>query len=145
MAFSADGCGAAEVSGPVTIIRRTTMDPEAVKKDILGFMYAERMKSALLVAGQLLDVLGSLDEAERSGAFKILGSFVKAVGTEMRLAAHVMGASDWHGLDAELNLMEGHARLRETEAARQQLSRTLSRVTTLSGRLMSSLKDAGLL
>ena len=121
------------------------MKSEGVRKNILGFMYAERLKSALIIAGQLLDVLADLKEGERSGGLKMFGSFVKGVGNEMILAANVLGDSDWDGLSGQLNLMEGYARLGQLEAARKELSQSLSRVTTLGGRAMNSLKKADLL
>jgi hypothetical protein len=119
------------------------MNSEGVRRNILGFMYAERLKSALIIAGQLLDVLPDLNEGERSGGLKM--SFVRGVGNEMKLAANVMGRSDWDGLNDQLNLMEGYARLGQLEAARQELSQSLSRVTTLGASTMTSLKRAGLL
>ena len=115
------------------------------KRHILGFMYGERLKAALIVTGQLLDVLADLNERERPGGLKMFASFVRGVGSEMRLAANVMEAEDWKGLSGQLNLMEGYARLGQMEAARHELSRTLSRVTTLSGVALTSLKKAGLL
>ena len=115
------------------------------KNQIMSLVYAERLKSALIVAGQLLDVLADLEEGERSGGLKMLGCYVSGVGGEIRLAANVMGAPDWKSLRGQLNLIEGYARLGHLETARQELSRTLSQVTTLSGRAMSSLKSAGLL
>ena len=121
------------------------MNSEGVRRNILGFMYAERLKSALIIAGLLLDVLPDLNEGERSGGLKIFGSFVRGVGNEMKLAANVMGGSDWDGLSGQLNLMEGYARLGQMEAARQELSQSLSRVTTLGGRAMASLKKADFL
>ena len=124
---------------------RGAMKGQGVRRNILGFMYAERLKSALIIAGQLLDVLPDLNEGELPGGLKMLGSFVKGVGNEMRLAANVMEGSDWDGLSGQLNLMEGYARLGQLEAARQELSQTLSRVTTLGASTMTSLKRAGLL
>ena len=121
------------------------MKGEEVRRNILGFMYAERLKSALIIAGQLLDVLPDLNEGERPGGLKMFGSFVRGVGNEMRLAANVMEGSDWDGLSGQLNLMEGYARLGQLEAARKELSQTLSRVTTLGSSTMTSLKRAGLL
>ena len=121
------------------------MNSEGVRRNILGFMYAERLKSSLIIAGQLLDVLPALSEGERSGGLKILGSFVGGVGNEMKLAANVMGESDWDGLSAQLDLMEGYARLGQMEAARQELSQTLSCVTTLGAGTMTFLKNADLL
>ena len=121
------------------------MNNEGVRTNILGFMYAERLKSALIIAGQLLDDLSYLTEGERAGGLKMFGSFVRGVGSEMRLAGKVMTTTDWEGLSGYLNLMEGYARLGQIESAREELSRTLSRVTTLSGRAMLSLKNSGLL
>ena len=114
------------------------------KRHIMSFMYGERLKSALLIAGQLLDVLVGLEEGERTAGLKMLASFVRGVGGEMRLAANVMKTQDWQGLCAQLNLMEGYARLGQMEAAREELGRTLSRVTTLSGRAMTSLVRLGI-
>ena len=121
------------------------MKGEKLRGNILGFMYAERLKSSLIIAGQLLDVLPDLNEGERLGGLKIFGSFVRGVGNEMMLAANVMEDSDWEGLSGQLNLMEGYARLGQMEAARQELSQTLSRVTTLGASAMTFLKNANLL
>ena len=121
------------------------MKSKQLKRHILGFMYAERLKSALIITGQLLDVLSDLTEKERAGGLKMFGSFVRGVGSEMRLAANVMTEADWDGLSGYLNLMEGYARLGQMEAAREELSRTLSRVTTLGAHAMTSLGSAGLL
>lgn len=121
------------------------MNSEGVKRNILGFMYAERLKSALIIAGQLLDVLPDLEEGERSGGLKMFASFVRGVANEMRIAANVMKDSDWKGLSGQLELMEGYARLGQVEAAREELSQCLSRITTLGGRAMASLEKAGFL
>jgi len=120
------------------------MKIEGARKNILGFMYAERLKSALIITGQLLDALGDL-KGERVGGLKMFSFFIKGVTGEMRLAANVMEDLDWDRLSGQLNLMEGYARLGQMEAARQELSQTLSRVTTLGGRAMAYLQEADLL
>jgi hypothetical protein len=43
------------------------MDSVETKRHIMGFMYGERLKSFLIVADQLLNVLADLDEEERAG------------------------------------------------------------------------------
>jgi hypothetical protein len=55
------------------------MDSVETKRHIMGFMYGERLKSFLIVADQLLNVLADLDEEERAGGLKMLGSFVRGV------------------------------------------------------------------
>ena len=121
------------------------MNTEPMKRDILGFMYSERMKWALLAVSQMLDTFEDLDERERPTAVKMLASFVKAVTGEMRLIASVMDDGDWLRLAGQIDLMEGYVRLGQTDPARQELSRTISKVTTLSGQSMTSLRKAGLL
>jgi hypothetical protein len=121
------------------------MKKEGTRKNILGFMYAERLKSALILTGQLLNALENFKEGERAGGLKMFSFFIKAATSEMQLAANVMENLDWDGLRGQLNLMEGYARLGQMEAARQELSHTLSRVTTLGARAMTSLKEEGLL
>ena len=56
------------------------MKGEAVRRKILGFMYAERLKSALIIAGQLLDVLPDLNEGERPGGLKNVRLFCQRSG-----------------------------------------------------------------
>ena len=121
------------------------MQVEGTRKNILGFMYAERLKSALIVTGQLLNALGDFKEGERAGGLKMFGFFIKAATSEMQLAESVMEKSDWHDLSKQLNLVEGYTRLGQMEAARRELSHTLSRVTTLGAQTMASLQKAGLL
>ena len=121
------------------------MKGEELRKHILGFVYAERVKSALIIAAQLLDALSDLAEGERAGGLKMFASFVKGASNEMRIAANIMAASDWDGLSGQLSLTEGYARLGQMEAAREELSRSLSRVTTIGAHAMTSLKNAGLL
>jgi hypothetical protein len=121
------------------------MKVEGAKKNILGFMYGERLKSALIITGRLLDALEDLKEGERAGGLKMFSFFIKSVTSEMQLATNVMEDSTWARLSEQLNLMEGYARLGQIEAARQELSHSLSRVTTSSGRAMAYLKEADLL
>ena len=121
------------------------MESEGTKKNILAFMYAERLKSTLIITGQLLDALGDLKEGEREGGLKIFSSFLRGATGEMRIAANVTEYLHWDSLSRQLNLVEGYARLGQMEEARKELSHTLSSVTTLSGRAMTYLQEADLL
>ena len=53
------------------------MKGQKLREKILGFMYAERLKSVLIIAGLMLDVLPDLNEGGRSGGLKMFGSFVR--------------------------------------------------------------------
>ena len=52
------------------------MKREGARKNILGFMYAERLKSALIITGHLLDALRDLKEEERVGGLKMFSFFI---------------------------------------------------------------------
>ena len=121
------------------------MNTEPMKRHILGFMYSERMKWALLTASLMLDSLEDMNERERPIGLNILAPFVRAVRSEMTLIANVMEDRMWQTLGEKMDLMEGHIRLGQMDAARQELSRTISKVTTQSGQAMTSLEKAGLL
>jgi len=86
-----------------------------------------------------------ISKREKGQAAKMFSFFIKAATSEMQLAASVMENSVWHDLSKQLNLIEGYTRLAQMEAARQELSHTLSRVTTLGAQAMASLQKAGLL
>ena len=86
---------------------KDAMKTEGARKNILGFMYAERLKLALTITGRLLDALADLKEEERLGGLKMFGFFIRGVTSEMPLAAKVMEDSDWDSLGRQLNLMEG--------------------------------------
>ena len=106
------------------------MKIEGARKNILGFMYAERLKSALIITGQLLDALGDLKEGEWVGGLKMFSFFIKGVASEMRLAANVMEDLDWNGLSGQLNLMEGYARLGDSNHPWQPPSAVRSSAAT---------------
>lgn len=121
------------------------MSGAGVRRDILTFAYAERLKAALLTTGRLLQVTARLSGEKRQGALEMLSAYTGAVTAEMRLAANVTGAGQWRGLDTQFELVEGNVRLQHLEAAQQELARVLSRVTTVGARAMTSLQEGGFL
>lgn len=118
---------------------------DQARREILVFAYGERLKSALLAVGQLLDTIANLQGLERQGALVMLASSIRAVAGDAMLAAKILGSDELRGLDGKLELVEGFVRLGEMTPAREELSRALSRITTVSGRAMAALRDAGFL
>jgi hypothetical protein len=121
------------------------MSRDQERREILAFAYGERLKSALLTLNQLLDTIANVHGLERQGALVILVSSIRAVTGDVRLAAKILGSEELQGLDGKLELVEGFVRLGEMTPAREELSRALSRVTTVSGRAMAALRNVGLL
>ena len=121
------------------------MTREEERREILAFTYGERLKGELLAVGQLLDTIAGLQGAERQGALTLFRTVTATVAGDLRLAARVLGSDDLRGADASIELVEGFVRLVQMQAAREELSTLLSRVTTVSGRAMAALRGKGLL
>jgi hypothetical protein len=121
------------------------MSGDQERREILAFAYGERLKSALLTLNQLLETVATVHGLERQGALVMLASFIRALTGDLRLAATIVGSPELQGLDNKLELVEGFVRLGEMTPAREELSRALSRVTTVSGRAMAALRSVGLL
>jgi hypothetical protein len=124
---------------------RAAMSGDQERREILAFAYGERLKSALLTLNQLLETLATVHGLERQGALVMLASFIRALTGDLRLAAKIVGSPELQGLDGKLELVEGFVRLGEMTPAQEELSRALSRITTVSGRAMAALKSVGLL
>ena len=57
-----------------------------VKDAVISFQYAERIKSGLIIASELVDEVAAMDYEERKGARKLLIHFMNALLGEIRIA-----------------------------------------------------------
>ncbi|MDH4205270.1 MAG: hypothetical protein OEV45_07060, partial [Desulfobacteraceae bacterium] len=74
------------------------------RKAIFIYMYAERIKSELIIASNLLATMDGLEGNERLGAEKIMASYLEALAGEIRIAQHVERSMNFIG--AERKIME---------------------------------------
>jgi hypothetical protein len=115
------------------------------RKAILTYMYAERIKSELIIASNLLATMDSLEGDEREGAEKMMESFLEALAGEIRIAQHVERSMNFIG--AERKIMEAIGKIKPHEKleVNQCVSEALSLVTTCSAGAMKVLMSQQLI
>jgi len=115
------------------------------RKAILTYMYAERIKSELIIASGLLATLDGLEGNVRLGAEKMMASFLEALAGEIRIAQHVERSMNFIG--AERKIMEAMGKIKRSERSEINLciSEALSLVTTCSSGAMKVLMSRRLI
>ncbi len=115
------------------------------RKAILTYMYAERIKSELIIASGLLATMDGLEGDERVGAEKIMGSFLEALAGEIRIAQHVERSMNFIGAERKVIEALGKIRLHEKLEVNQCISEALSLITTCSAGAMKVLMSQQLI
>jgi len=116
-----------------------------VKQFILEFQHSEKIKSHLIISSTLLAHVEALNGEDRSGAEKILKTYLQLLLTEIRIARNTVKSVNYHG--AEKNLTESLRRLGMNDLASSNLyiSKALSYITTSCEAAMTSLQKRNLL
>lgn len=114
------------------------------KKAVFCFEYVERIKSELMIAAKLVDVIHGLKGDEAVGAQKIMSSFLSAIMAEIGIAQNVLGLKDFE--EAEKRIAEADRKIHEekTEEAVKLISEAISRVTTSGQEAVETLREKGL-
>ena len=115
------------------------------RRAILTYMYAERIKSELIIASNLLTTMDTLDGNERLGAEKMMGSFLEALTGEIRIAQHVERSMNFIGAERKIMEAMGKIKLQEKFEINQCISEALSLVTTCSSGAMKVLMSEQLI
>jgi hypothetical protein len=108
-------------------------------------MYAERIKSELIIASNLLTTMDGLEDDERMGAEKIMRSFLEALAGEIRIAQHVERSMNFIGAERKIMEAIGKIKLHEKLEVNQCISEALSLVTTCSAGAMKVLMSRQLI
>jgi hypothetical protein len=111
-----------------------------VKRLILEFQYSEKLKSQLIIGSNLLAHTEALRGGERTGAEKIVKTYLQSLLTEIRIARNTVKSVSYHG--AEKNVTESIGRLEMNDLANSNLSisRALSYITTSCEAAMTNLQ-----
>ena len=115
------------------------------RKAIFTYMYAERIKSELIIASNLLATMDGLEGNERLGAEKIMASFLEALAGEIRIAQHVERTMNFIGAERKIMEAIGKIGLHERSDINQCISEALSLVTTCSSGAMKVLMNKQLI
>ncbi|NIN01416.1 MAG: hypothetical protein GTO24_25990, partial [candidate division Zixibacteria bacterium] len=116
-----------------------------VKRLILEFQYSEKIKSQLIIGSSLLAQVEALKGEERTGAEKILKTYLQSLLTEIRIAQSTVRSVNYHG--AEKNVLESLGRLEMNDLAKSNLcmSKALSYITTACEAAMTTLQKGNFL
>jgi hypothetical protein len=115
------------------------------RKAILTYMYAERIKSELIIASGLLTTMDSLEGDERLGAGKMMVSFLQALSGEIRIAQHVERSMNFIGAERKIMEVMEKIELQKRAEINQCISEALSLITTCSAGAMKVLMSEQLI
>jgi len=116
-----------------------------VGKAIVGFQYAERVKSELIIAAKMLDSLSELTGDELKGASKLYSFFLTALEGETNIAYNVVGRAEFEAAAAKIREASEKTGLGQYGEAMKLLSEAISHVASSGQWAMQTLKDNRLL
>ena len=116
-----------------------------VKKAIIVFHYAEKIKSNLILTSSLLEVLNSMQNEEIAGAEKLLVAYFKALIQEVNIATNVSGVKGFQNVSAKLE--EAIEQIKEHNYANvmKLVSEAISITTTNGNKAAETLKEKNLI
>ena len=116
-----------------------------VKKAFLAFHYAEKIKTNLIVASTLLELLGGLTDVEIAGAEKLLIAYFNALIMEVNIAANASQIEGFRNIAAKLNEAIEQTGQHNYANAERRISEAISIATTHGSGAAQTLKDKGLI
>ncbi len=122
-------------------IEETSFD---VKKAIICFQYAERIKSELIIATNLLETIDKFKNNELVGAEKLL-SFLYALQDEIRIAHNLLQMQNFKEAGGKVAKATESMFSHDYSEATKHISEAISRITTGGQQATQLLKERGLL
>jgi hypothetical protein len=116
-----------------------------LKKAIICFQHAERIKSELIIASKLLDRISTLGGDELTGASKLYSYFLEALEGEINIARNVVGLQNFEKAGRKVGEAADKAHFFQYEEAMSLLSEAMSSITTSGQKAAEVLREKGLL
>ena len=114
-------------------------------KAIVGFQYAERVKSELIIAAKMVDSLSQLTGDELKGASKLYSFFLSALEGETNIALNVVGRTEFETAAAKIREASEKTGVGQYDEAMRLLSEAISYVASTGQWAMQTLKNNHLL
>ncbi|MEM3824443.1 MAG: hypothetical protein QXH87_05860 [Candidatus Bathyarchaeia archaeon] len=116
-----------------------------IKKALVAFNYAEKIKTNLIIASSLLEFLEELKEAEAAGAEKLLAAYFNALILEVNIAANASQVEVFR--DISQKLQEAVKRLKQHNylGVQRLVSEAISATATQGNLSAQLLKENGLI
>ena len=116
-----------------------------IKKAIVVFHYAEKIKSNLILTFSLLDVLDGMRDEEISGAEKLLVAYFNALIREVNIAANASEIQGFQDVSAKLDEVVEQTRQHNYANVMKLVSEAISITTTNGNKAAETLKEKGLI
>lgn len=116
-----------------------------IKKAIIVFHYAEKLKSNLIITAKLLEVLGSMKNEEIAGAEKLLLAYINALIQEVNIATNASGVEGFQNVNAKLNEIINHIKEHNYANLMSLVSEAISITTTNGNQAAETLKEKSLI
>ncbi len=116
-----------------------------IKKAIIIFHYAEKIKSNLILTASLLEVLSTVGEEEVAGAEKLMVAYFNALTREVRIAANASGVLGFKDVNAKLEEAIEQTEQHNYANAMKFVSEAISIATTNGNQAAETLKEKDLI
>jgi flagellin-specific chaperone FliS len=116
-----------------------------IKKAIVVFHYAEKIKSNLILTFSLLDVLDGMRDEEISGAEKLLVAYFNALIREVNIAANASEVQGFQDVSAKLDEAVEQTRQHNYANVMKLVSEAISITTTNGNKAAETLKEKDLI
>jgi hypothetical protein len=116
-----------------------------IKKAIIVFHYAEKIKSNLIITANLLEVLKDMKNDDVAGAEKLLTAYVNALIQEVNIAANASGVEGFQNVNAKLMEIINHIKQHNYANIMALVSEAISLTTTSGNKAAETLKEKNLI
>lgn len=111
----------------------------------MGFQYAERVKSELIIAAKMIERLSELTDDELKGASKLFSFFLTALEGEINIAYNVLERTEFETAAVKVREAAEKISLNQHDEATRLLSEAISHVASTGQWAMQTLKNNNLL
>ena len=116
-----------------------------VGRAVVGFQYAERVKSELIIAAKMIEHLGELTGDELKGASKLFSFFLTTLEGEINIAYNVLERTEFETAAAKVKEAAEKVNLNQYDEAMKLLSEAISHAASTGQWAMQTLKNNHLL
>ena len=116
-----------------------------IQHAVMAFSQSEKIKSGLVWASQIIELVHGLPVSERPGSEKMVRTLINMIAQEIRLAKNVTSDEAWDEVEKHMDQAMVMINSGVTADSVLHLTRALSHVTSVGHRSMSFLKDHGIL
>ncbi|MDI6847104.1 MAG: hypothetical protein QMD23_03105 [Candidatus Bathyarchaeia archaeon] len=116
-----------------------------IKRAFIVFHYTEKMKSDLIMAAGLLEVLNSMGDMDVVGAEKLLVAYFNALIGEVNIAAKASGVHGFKEVNVKLEDAIQQTKQHNYVNAAKLVSEAISITTTKGHQAAQTLREKGLI